>query len=82
VDVATFHPTEALKTLLERRDAHLPLGITLGQRNQDADATHPAALLRPGCKRPRRRTAKQRDEFAASDESCHLIPPAGRAREG
>ncbi len=26
--------------------------------------------------------AEQRDELAASDESCHLIPPAGRATEG
>jgi hypothetical protein len=28
------------------------------------------------------RAAEQRDELAASDESGHLIPPAGRAREG
>ena len=39
-------------------------------------------LLRPRRERPRRRrAAEQRDELAASDESCHLIPPAGRARK-
>jgi hypothetical protein len=31
--------------------------------------------------RARSRAANQRDELAASDESCHLIPPAGRAIE-
>jgi hypothetical protein len=36
-------------------------------------------LLRARRQRPRCcRAAKQRDELAASDESCHLIPPAGR----
>ena len=36
-------------------------------------------LLRARRERPRgRRAAEQRDELAASDESCHLIPPAGR----
>ena len=40
-------------------------------------------LLRARRERPRRRrAAEQRDELAASDESCHLIPPAGRATEG
>ncbi len=39
------------------------------------------AVLRAGGHRPRRRTAEQRDEVAASDESCHLIKPAGRARK-
>ena len=40
-------------------------------------------LLRPRRQRPRnRRTAEERDELAPSDERCHLIPPAGRAREG
>jgi hypothetical protein len=34
-------------------------------------------LLRSRHPRPRRRRAtEQRDEIAASDESCHLIPPA------
>jgi hypothetical protein len=38
-------------------------------------------LLRARRERPRcRRAAEQRDELAASDESCHLIPPAGRLR--
>jgi hypothetical protein len=40
-------------------------------------------LTRPRRERPRcRRAAEQRDELASSDESCHLIPPAGRAAEG
>jgi hypothetical protein len=40
-------------------------------------------LLRPRRERPRRnRAAEQRDELAASDESCHVIPPAGRTTEG
>jgi ATP dependent DNA ligase domain len=37
-------------------------------------------LLRARRERPRgRRAAKQRDELAAPDASCHLIPPAGRS---
>jgi hypothetical protein len=44
---------------------------------------YPFGLLRPHRERPNRRpAAEQRDELAASDESCHLIPPAGRAIEG
>ena len=38
-------------------------------------------LLSARHRRPRDcRTAEQRDELAASDESRHLIPPAGRLR--
>ena len=47
---------------------------------EKADHRH-RRLLRARRERPRRRrTAEQRDELAASDESCHLIPPAGRLR--
>jgi len=36
------------------------------------------ALLRPCRERPcGRRAAEQRDELAAPDAKCHLIPPAG-----
>jgi hypothetical protein len=41
------------------------------------------SLLRVRREWPRsRRAADQRDELAASDESCHVIPPAGRATGG
>jgi hypothetical protein len=47
--------------------------------DKDADASHPVYLLRPRSQRPRRsRAAEKRDELAATDESCHLIRPAGR----
>ena len=49
--------------------------------HEHADAPHPLGLLRARRERPRsRRAAEQRDELAASDESCHLIPPAGRVQ--
>ena len=48
-------------------------------RTQVADHRH-CTLLRARRERPSRRAAEQRDELAASDESCHLIPPAGRLR--
>src|SRR4051794_41502599 len=38
-------------------------------------------LLRARHPRPCNRPAEKRDDLAASDESRHLIPPAGRARE-
>jgi hypothetical protein len=51
VDVAVFHPTETLKTLPERRDAQLPLGVL--------------RLLRPRREWPcGYRAAEQRDELA------------------
>jgi hypothetical protein len=56
--------------------------IALGERREHADASRPIALLRARRERPRRRAAEQRDELAAPDESCHVIPPAGRATEG
>jgi hypothetical protein len=40
-------------------------------------------LLRMRRERPRCRcAADERDELAAPDAKCHLIPPAGRATEG
>ena len=42
-----------------------------------------APELRARRERPcRRRAAQKRDEVAAPDAKCHLIPPAGRATEG
>jgi hypothetical protein len=38
-----------------------------GNGHEDADASHPLALLRLRCERPRRRAAEQRDELAAFD---------------
>jgi hypothetical protein len=47
------------------------------------DASHALGLLRARRERPSgRRAAEQRDELAAPDAKCHLIPPAGRATEG
>jgi len=40
-------------------------------------------LLRARRQRPRSRSpAEQRDELAASNSECHLIPPAERTTEG
>ena len=42
----------------------------------------PVPAAAPAPRRPRRcRAAEQREELASPDESCHLIPPAGRAKE-
>jgi hypothetical protein len=49
--------------------------------HQDANVPH-RRLLSTRAERPRDRAAEQADELAASDQSCHLIPPAGRATEG
>jgi hypothetical protein len=55
-------------------------------RRRPHEATDPCdfrLLLRSRRERPRRRrAAEQRDELAAPDAKCHLIPPAGRATEG
>jgi hypothetical protein len=48
----------------------LKFRIVRGCRQQHANASHPLGLLRPRRERPRGRTAKQRDEFAA----LHVAP--------
>jgi hypothetical protein len=53
------------------------LWIVLSENMKCADEPH-AILLRVYRERPRGRAAEQRDDFAASDESCHLMPPAGK----
>src|SRR5262249_38008247 len=81
-DVASFRPTQVLQRLAERRNTRLCLRITLGKAHQHADPSRPAGLLRVRRQRPRRRgAAEKRDELAATDENCHLIPPAGRLRK-
>ena len=50
----------------------------IGKAAKEPDHRH-RGLLRSRRRRPRgRRAAESRDELAPSDESCHLIPPAGR----
>ena len=68
---------------LIRRVFTEPRSLTNRQRSgiEEPDPGGPLRSLRPRRERPRRRrAAEQRDELAASDESCHLIPPAGRLR--
>ena len=80
-DGATLDPAEFAQAL------HKSGGpLARARRRVRAQETRWSAacrLLRARRERPRRRrAAEQRDELAASDESGHLIPPAGRAREG
>ena len=78
--VAAVDIADLAKALVKRRQAGCASSDDSAPRNSDHRHRR---LLRPRRERPRRRrTAEQRDELAASDESCHLIPPAGRAREG
>src|SRR5262249_35921032 len=61
---------EIVQAPAERRHAELAFGVLLRQpRNQHADAVHLLALLGARRQRPRRRTAEQRDERAASHHS-------------
>ena len=73
--VAAIGPTEIRKRLSERRDASLPQGIVFVVPHEHADAPHAVALLRPCRERPRRRAAKERDEFAPSKANPHLALP-------
>jgi hypothetical protein len=51
-------------------------GIVLREASHYADVSPLIRLLRSRRERPRSRAAEQRDERAASDAKCHLIPPA------
>jgi hypothetical protein len=79
VDVAALRPSEGLKSMPKGVDASLCFRIILHESVQEADAPHALGLL---CTRRERQCGCRRDELAASDESCHVIPPAGRATEG
>src|SRR5438876_341361 len=81
-DVAALDPSERRKSLPERREAGPCLRV-VADPDEKADPSHPLGLLRPRRERPSYGHApEQRDERAPSDESCHVIPPAGRATEG
>ena len=78
VDVLPLDVTKVTQPLTEGVDFRRGSGRAVMQETDPRDFR---GLLRARRKRPRRRrAAKQRDELAASDESCHLIPPAGRLR--
>src|SRR5262245_27625272 len=65
MDITALHPSEPLKTMPERVQAGLHVGIVLGVDCQHADAAHLLALLRGRRKRPRGSgAAEQRDELA------------------
>ncbi len=49
--------------------------VALGIAHQHTDSSHPIRLLRACCKRPRNRSAEQRDEVAA----LHSITSSARA---
>src|SRR5262249_29208810 len=62
--VAARSPPCFLQPLCERGNTSVPFRIVSSQIDEHADAPHPLGLLRPRRKRPRRRTAEQRDEVA------------------
>jgi hypothetical protein len=57
-------PTQVRKRLSERGEARLPQRIAFDARDEHADAPHAVALLGARHKRPCRRAAEERDEFA------------------
>jgi hypothetical protein len=77
--IAAPDETSFAQTLVERAQI---VRHFVGRSDAEKPCDRHRRLLRPCRERPRRRAAEQRDEIAASDESCHLIPPAGRATEG
>src|SRR4029077_12182409 len=77
--VLTFDVSEVSHPLHE--SIKNTLSARLGASDQTADHGT-CQSLSESRERPSCRAAEQRDELAAFDESCHLIPPAGRAREG
>jgi hypothetical protein len=70
--VAAIGPTQARKRLRERRMATLILRIVFVARQEHADPSHPAALLRGRRERPSDRAAECSDEFAPSKANPHL----------
>src|SRR5205823_8909440 len=75
-----WKPALAKASMLERPRAGLKFRIVRSGGHEHANTPHLLALLRARPERPGRRCATQkRDELAPSDESRHLIPPAGRA---
>src|SRR5262249_43407887 len=64
-DAAAVVPAQLLQRLAESLEIVLLLNI-FGEWVEHADPPHPGRLLRPRRERPRRRTAEQRDELAAS----------------
>ena len=77
--IAVLGPAELLQAICERYQTGLSFRAVCGHAHEHSDTPHSLALLRARCERPpHRRAAEQRDELAASDESCHLIPPDGR----
>ena len=74
-----WKPALAKASMLERPRAGLKFRIVRSGGHEHANTPHLLALLRARPERPGRRCATQkRDELAPSDESHHLIPPAGR----
>src|SRR6516165_1586007 len=57
-DVAAVEPAQLREPLQERRYARLKLRVVSGAGHQDAEASHPLALLRMRRERPHRRAAE------------------------
>ena len=64
LNIAVFYPTERLKRLLKCQAATLRFRIVRGECMQKKDTSHALGLLRTCHQRPRRRSAKSRDELA------------------
>src|SRR5262245_25903624 len=78
--IAADDPAQFPEALQKRRVASLVFRIVRRPGHEHADATHPAALLRARCERPRCRAAEKGDELASS-HGCPLIrSPRRRAR--
>src|SRR6202044_156458 len=77
-NIAAHNPTGVVKPPDERIDPAFGLGVALGCSDEDADAPHPAALLRPRSHRPQqrhRRAAEKRNDLAPP----HSITSSARA---
>ena len=83
--VAADRPTQHRQSLQERPDAGQKYRIARRCGHEHTDPPHPLGLLRARRERPRRRTAKQRDEVATSHVpfaaySHCFTEPVGRGR--
>src|SRR5208282_1680403 len=72
LEIAALAPTELVETLPKCLNARTCVRVVLGGRHQNANPTHPLALLRPRGERPRERSAaKGGNELPSCDVDRH-----------